>query len=99
MCFSWLSKKVLIAEPISFFFFFLDFIYLFLERAEGKEKEGEKHQCMVASHMSFAGDLACKPGMCLDWESNSDPLVCKPALNPLSYTSQAEPISYPSQCF
>ena len=29
--------------------FFKDFIYLFLERGEGKEKEGEKHQCVVAS--------------------------------------------------
>ena len=31
--------------------FFKDFMYLFLERGEGKgEREGEKHQCVVASH-------------------------------------------------
>ena len=35
-----------------------------------------------------AGDLACDPGMCPDWESNRDPLAHRPALNPLSYTSQ-----------
>ena len=42
---------------------------------------------MVASHMSPAGDLAHNPGMCSDWESNQDPLVHRPALNPLSHTS------------
>ena len=30
-------------------FFFKDFIYLFLERGREGEREGEKHQCVVAS--------------------------------------------------
>ena len=30
-------------------FFFINLIYLVLEREEGTEK-GEKHQCVVASH-------------------------------------------------
>ena len=34
------------------------------------EREKEKHQCVVASHALLAGDLACNPGMCPDWESN-----------------------------
>ena len=34
---------------------------------------GEKHQCVVASHMPQAGDLAHNPGMCPDWESNRRP--------------------------
>ena len=38
------------------FGFFLDFVYLFLERGEGKEKGGR--------------NLAHNPGMCPDWESN-----------------------------
>ena len=39
------------------------------------EKEGEKHQCVVASHMPPAGDnLARSPGMCPDWESKWQPL-------------------------
>ena len=37
------------------------------------EKEGEKHQCVVASHMPPAGDLAHNPGMCPDWELNQWP--------------------------
>ena len=46
------------------FFKFL-FIY-FLDRGEGWEKEGEKHQCVVALRMPPTGDLACNPGMCPD---------------------------------
>ena len=44
-------------------FLFKDFIYLFLERRE-EEREGGKHQCVVASYTSPIGDLACNPGMC-----------------------------------
>ena len=35
--------------------------------------EGEKHQCLVASHTPPTGDLAHNPGMCPDWESNWRP--------------------------
>ena len=48
-------------------------IYLFLERRERREKEGEKHECVVASHAPLTGDLACNPGMCPDWELNQQP--------------------------
>ena len=46
--------------------FFKDFIYLFLERGrEGeREREGEKHPCVVASCVSPTGDMASNPGMC-----------------------------------
>ena len=55
---------------LGFRLFLKDFIYLFLERGEGREEEGEKHQCVVASCTPPTGDLACNPGMCHDWESN-----------------------------
>ena len=42
----------------------------FIFRGEGREEEGEKHQCVVASCTPPAGDLACNPGMCPDWELN-----------------------------
>ena len=52
--------------------FFKDFIYLFIFRRRGREgeREGVKHQCVVASHAPPTEDLACNPGMCPDWESN-----------------------------
>ena len=52
------------------------------------ERGGEKHQCVVASHVAPTGDLACNPGTCPDWESNRRPFGSQPVLNPLSYTSQ-----------
>ena len=56
-----------IVVPITFFFFSPRF-YLFTFRERGKgEKEGEKHQCAVASHVAPTGDLACNPGVCPDW--------------------------------
>ena len=52
--------------------FFKDFIYLLLERGEGREK-GEKHQYVVASHAPPPGDLAHSPDVCPDWESHQGP--------------------------
>ena len=51
--------------------FFLRFI--FRQRRREGEREGEKHQCVVASHTPPTGDLARNPGMCPDWESNRRP--------------------------
>ena len=48
-------------------------MYLFRERGREGEREGEKHQCVVASCAPCTGDLACTPGMCPDWESNLRP--------------------------
>ena len=57
-----------------FYFLFLkDVIYLFLERGEGKEREGEKHQCVVASCVPPTRDLACNLGMCPAWQLNQRP--------------------------
>ena len=45
------------------------FKYLFLifrDRGREGEREGEKHQCVVASHAPLTGGLAHKPGMCPD---------------------------------
>ena len=61
------------AKIIKWEFFNKDFIYLFLGRRKEREREGEKYQCMAASHTHPTGDLAHKPGMCPDWESNRRP--------------------------
>ena len=62
---------------------FLKKIYLLiLDRGEGKEKEREKHQCVVASHEPLSRDLSYNPDMCSDWESKQWPFC-------LLYTSDA----------
>ena len=64
-------------------------IYLFLEKGREGGREGEKHQCVVASGAPPTGDLAHNPGMCprLGIEP-ATPLVCRQAPNSLSHTSQ-----------
>ena len=47
--------------------FFKEFIYLFLERGREGEREGEKHQPVVASCLPPNRNLVHNPGMCPDW--------------------------------
>ena len=49
------------------------YLFIFRERGRGGEREGEKNQCVVASHVPPTGDLAHNPGMCPDWELNWPP--------------------------
>ena len=56
---------------------FLKDLFIFRERGKEGEREGEKHQCVVASHAPPlpTGNLAQNPGMCLDWELNRWPFA------------------------
>ena len=54
-------------------YFLKIYLLIFSERGREGEREGEKHQCVVASHAPPTGDLAYNPGMCPDWESNLRP--------------------------
>ena len=45
------------------------YLFIFRERGRQGEREGEKHQCVVASHAPPSRDLAQNPGVCPDWES------------------------------
>ena len=47
---------------------FLKFRFYFIFRWKGREgeREGKKHQCVVASRMPPTRDLVHNPGMCLD---------------------------------
>ena len=74
----------------------LEFWYLFLYClrlhsfifGEGKgEREGEKHQCVVASRTPPTGDLAT-PGVHPDWGSNQQPFGSQAGAQPLSHTSR-----------
>ena len=57
-----------------FLFFFLRFyLFIFGQRGREGEREGEKHQYVVAYFVPPTGDLARNPGMCPDWESNQRP--------------------------
>ena len=53
-----------------FVVFFLNFYLFILEKGKEGEREGEKHQCVVASHVPPTRNLARNPGVCPDWEWN-----------------------------
>ena len=74
-------------------FFKKIFIYFFRERGREGEREGEKHQCVVASREPPTGDLACNPGMCPDWELNRQHFSSQAVLNLMSHTNQGLPKS------
>ena len=57
-------------QDTSLFFSRFLFIHSFLESGRERRREGAKHQCMVGSRAPPIRDLACNPGMCLDWELN-----------------------------
>ena len=52
-------------------FIFLKILFIILrERGKEGEREGRKHQCVVASCAPPTGDLVCNPSMCSDWDLN-----------------------------
>ena len=68
--FSWL---IFLKEHIFVcFFFFKNLFYLFLER--GREKEGERHQCVLASCPPPTGAWPATQARALDWEWNRWPI-------------------------
>ena len=70
------------------------FIYLLLERGEGREKEGKKHQCVRETpigcllHTPQLGIWPTTQACTLIGNQTSDLSVHRPALNPLTHTSQ-----------
>ena len=52
------------------------------------EREGEKHQCVVVSHASLLGTCPATQACALTGNPTGNILVHRPALSPLSYTSQ-----------
>ena len=55
-----------------FFFFFKIYLFILRER-EGRKKERERNSNVWLPLVPPAGDLACNPDMCPDWELNQRP--------------------------
>ena len=76
-----------------FFFlesFFIIIIFYFQTRGREGEREGEKHQCVVASCTPPTGGATwpATQACALIGNQTGDPLVHRPVLNPLSHASQ-----------
>ena len=65
------------------------FIYLLLERRQGRERGRETSiDCLWYMPCALTSDQAHSPGTCPDQESNLRPLLCGMMLNQLSHTGQ-----------
>ena len=87
-----LGKSGLLWILISFFPPPKDFIYLFLERGEGREKEEKRNinVWFLLAHPLLRAWPATQPSA-LTGNGTSNPLVCRLALNPQTHTSQGGP--------
>ena len=69
--------------------YFKFLFYLFLERGEGKEKERDRNiNVWLPLMRPLLGTQPETQACALTGNQTGDPLVHRPALNPLSYTSQ-----------
>ena len=68
--------------------FFKDLCIHFRQRRRKGEREGEKHQCVVASYALLLGTWPATQACALTGNQTGDPLVLRTMLNPLSHTSQ-----------
>ena len=81
-------RNVLSPSHVLIYYFFKDFIYLFLERGEGRKKrKGEKHW-LVASRTHPNQGTNPQLGMCSDWELNWTLLLCGTTPNKLNHIGQ-----------
>ena len=75
--------------------FFKDFIYLFLERGEGREKERERNINMwLPLTRPLLGTWLAAQACVLPGNGTGNPLVPRPVLNPLRYSSQRRVMEY-----
>ena len=66
----WFSMPGVRHKILLFFFFFKILFLYFRQKGREGEREGEKHQCVVASCPPPMEDLVHNPGMCPNWELN-----------------------------
>ena len=78
-----------------FFLFKKDFIYLFLERGEGREKKREKNiNVWLPLMCPLPGTWPAAQACARTGNQTGDLLVSRAALNPLSHTSQGTSIFF-----
>ena len=68
---------------------FEDFTYLFLERGEGKEERERNINVWLPLKRRLLGTWPSIQACALTGNQTGNPLVRRPALNPLSHTSQS----------
>ena len=85
--FQWNQHTIVPSDSFHILFFY-EVIYLFLERGEGKEKKREKNtDVWLPLVRPQLGTWPTTRARALTGNQTSNPLVCRPVLNPLSHTN------------
>ena len=89
--FIFLMLKILIFNfSLKCYFFKKDFIYLVLDRGDGREKERERNiSVWLPLSCPLLGTWAATQACALTGNWTRNPLICRLALSPLSLTSQS----------
>ena len=81
-------------------FIFLNILFIFRERGKEREREGEKHQCVLPFARPLLRTWPSTQVYVLTGNRTSNPLLHSLVLNPLSHTSQGSFSFYNSTlCF
>ena len=70
------------------------YLFIFRERGKEGEREGEKRQSVVALMHPLLGTYPATQACALTRNQSSSPVVCSPALTPLSYTSHSYTVAF-----
>ena len=92
-----MKEKTILPSPQSSYhniILFFERSYFFLERGAGREKEGEKYECVVTSCAPPIGAWPITQAWALIGNPTSDRLVCRSAFNPQSHASQGTILFY-----
>ena len=83
------EREIFSHDFFFFCFFFFKIFYLLIDTGEGREKERERNiNVHLPLVLPLLGTWPATQACSLTRNQTCDPLVCRPALNPLSHTSQ-----------
>ena len=88
VCSGVVSVLLILRFPLGFYLVFFKIFYLFIDRGEWKEKERERNiNVWLPLARPLLGTWPTTQARDLTGNQTRDPLVFRPALNPLSHTS------------
>ena len=70
-------------DDLTFYFSKILYLFIFREKGKEREREGEKHQCVVTSHLYPLGTWPATQACARTGNQTCDLLVRRPELNPL----------------
>ena len=81
-------------RSIYLFIYLSIYLFIFRQRRRGGEREGEKRQCVLASHLPILGTWPTTQACALTGNGMGNPLVHRLVLKAMSHTSQGNSLDF-----